>query len=91
MIEFPPGFFDRADETPDDRFYDFDRFVTHIDDDAIAVVGDLYRQLELTGEVLDLWLGVVAMVVGGRVACGQVTEFERDPCSGASCRALGAC
>mgnify|MGYP001822402185 CR=1 FL=1 len=54
VIEFPPGFFDRADEAPDDRFYDFDRFVTHIDDDAIAAVGELYRQLELTGEVLDL-------------------------------------
>jgi SAM-dependent methyltransferase len=51
---FPPGFFDRADETPDDRFYAFDRFVTHIDDGAIAAVGQLYRELDLTGEVLDL-------------------------------------
>ena len=54
MIQFPPDFFDRADEAPDDRFYSMDRFVTHIDDGAIAAVGELYRQLELTGEVLDL-------------------------------------
>jgi SAM-dependent methyltransferase len=28
--------------------------VTHIDDDAIAAVGDLYDELAITGEVLDL-------------------------------------
>ena len=54
MIEFPPGFFDRADETPDERFSDFDRFVTHIDDGAIAAVGQLYEELGLSGDVLDL-------------------------------------
>jgi SAM-dependent methyltransferase len=51
---FPTGFFDRADETPDDRFYVPDRFVTHIDDRAIAAVGTLYRHLALTGSVLDI-------------------------------------
>jgi SAM-dependent methyltransferase len=51
---FPPGFFDRADESPDDRFYAIDRLVTHIDDGAIAAVGDLYAELELAGEVLDI-------------------------------------
>jgi ribosomal protein S18 acetylase RimI-like enzyme len=54
MTEFPPGFFDRADETPDSVFYEPDRFVTHIDDGAIVAVGDLYRELGLTGDVLDL-------------------------------------
>lgn len=51
---FPPGFFDRADETSDDAFYAFDRLVTHIDDGAIAAVADLYDELELTGDVLDI-------------------------------------
>jgi SAM-dependent methyltransferase len=55
---FPDGFFDRADSTPDDRFYDFPRIVTHIDDGAIAVVGALYEELGLcgpdAGPVLDL-------------------------------------
>jgi len=51
---FPPGFFDRADESADAAFYAFDRFVTHIDDRAIAAVGALYERLGLTGRVLDL-------------------------------------
>lgn len=51
---FPPGFFSRADESPDDAFYVPDRFVTHIDDRAIAAVGALYRELGLTGSVLDI-------------------------------------
>lgn len=51
---FPPGFFDRADESDDARFYAVDRFVTHIDDAAIAAVGRLYDELDLDGDVLDL-------------------------------------
>lgn len=51
---FPPGFFDRADPSPDARFYAGPRFVTHIDDAAIAAVGDLYAELCLDGEILDL-------------------------------------
>src|SRR5712692_9685554 len=51
---FPPGFFDRADPAPDADFYGFARLVTHIDDGAIAAVGDLYDELQLTGSVLDL-------------------------------------
>ncbi len=49
---FPPGFFDRADESSDDRFYAVDRLLTHIDDGAIAAVTELYDELGLTGEVL---------------------------------------
>ena len=52
--EFPPGFFDRADSGGDADFYAFARLVTHIDDGAIAAVGDLYDELGLTGAVLDL-------------------------------------
>jgi SAM-dependent methyltransferase len=52
---FPPGFFDRADESPDPMFYGPPRLVTHIDPGAIAAVGDLYAELHLhEGRVLDL-------------------------------------
>jgi len=51
---FPPGFFDRADEMADSLFYEAPRLVTHIDDDAIAAVGDLYDELQIDGDVLDL-------------------------------------
>ena len=51
---FPPGFFDRVDESPDSLFYAPDRLVTHIDDAAIAAVGVLCDELSLTGEVLDI-------------------------------------
>jgi SAM-dependent methyltransferase len=51
---FHPGFFTRADPSPDASFYAFDRLVTHIDDRAIAAVGTLYEHLGLTGRVLDV-------------------------------------
>jgi len=51
---FAPGFFDRADPTPDADFYVPPRFVTHIDGDAITAVGDLYAELGIVGDVLDL-------------------------------------
>ena len=47
-------FFARGDPTPDPMFYSWPRFVTHIDDDAIAAVGALYEELGIDGEVLDL-------------------------------------
>jgi len=51
---FPDGFFARADETPDDTFYNPIRLVTHIDDRAIAAVGALYLELGIDGDVLDI-------------------------------------
>ena len=51
---FPAAFFDRDDERPDTDFYASPRLVTHIDDGAIAAVGELYDELGLTGDVLDL-------------------------------------
>jgi SAM-dependent methyltransferase len=51
---FPDGFFARGDETDDAEFYAYPRYVTHIDDGAIAAVGALYDELDLRGEVLDL-------------------------------------
>ena len=51
---FPPGFFARMDEGDDAGFYLPPRFVTHIDENAIAAVGDLYEELKVDGDVLDL-------------------------------------
>ena len=51
---YPPGFFDRSDESDDVAFYRPDRLVTHIDDAAIAEVGHLYTELGVEGRVLDL-------------------------------------
>ena len=47
--------FRRVDESPDAEFYAMPRFVTHIDDGAIAAVTQLYRErLPAGGVVLDL-------------------------------------
>ena len=51
---FPPGFFDRADPSPDAAFYRPERLVTHIDAGAVAAVGALYEELGVEGRVLDL-------------------------------------
>ena len=51
---FASGFFERADETGDARFYEPVRLVQHIDDAAIAGVSALYTELGIGGNVLDL-------------------------------------
>ncbi|MDZ7679279.1 MAG: methyltransferase domain-containing protein [Acidimicrobiales bacterium] len=51
---FPPGFFEREDESGDEVFYEPARMVTHIDQRATAAVGEIYRELAITGQVLDL-------------------------------------
>lgn len=51
---FPDGFFARQDDGDDGAFYGSPRFVTHIDDAAIAAVGALYAELGVDGDVLDL-------------------------------------
>jgi SAM-dependent methyltransferase len=51
----PPAAFDKADPSPDTAFYAFPRFVTHIDDGAIAAVTSTYRTLlPAGGDILDL-------------------------------------
>jgi SAM-dependent methyltransferase len=52
--DFPPGFFSRADQSADAQFYTWPRMVFHIDDHAVAMVGALYEELGIEGEVLDL-------------------------------------
>ena len=51
---FAPGFFARVDGGDDAVFYATPRLVTHIDDGAIRAVGDLYQELGIDGDVLDL-------------------------------------
>ena len=51
---FPDWFFDRADPGPDTAFYGPPRLVTHIDEGAIAAVGELYDELSVERDVLDL-------------------------------------
>ncbi len=52
---FPPDFFRRIDESEDELFYTQPRFVVHIDDGAIAKVGEIYaRLLPQGGAILDL-------------------------------------
>lgn len=80
---FPPGFFDRADDSPDDVFYAPPRLVTHIDDRAIAAVGALYTELGLTGRVLDLmssWVSHFEHPPAELVVLGMnAAELEANP------------
>lgn len=53
--DLPDHAFDKIDPAPDADFYDFPRFVTHIDDGAIAAVTSIYRSfLPAGGAILDL-------------------------------------
>lgn len=55
LPELPPRAFAKADPSPDADFYAEPRFVTHIDDGAIAAVTALYRRIfPAGGTVLDL-------------------------------------
>ena len=55
LPELPPEAFGKTDGTPDPLFYSQPRFVTHIDDGAIAAVTALYRELlPAGGTILDL-------------------------------------
>jgi SAM-dependent methyltransferase len=79
---FPDGFFARADETRDREFYEPVRLVTHIDDGAIAAVGDLYEELGLRGDVLDVmssWVSHFRVAPQRLVALGMNTyELARN-------------
>ncbi|MBI0539766.1 methyltransferase domain-containing protein [Roseomonas sp. KE2513] len=55
LPHLPPEAFRKADSSPDHLFYQQPRFVTHIDDAAIAAVTATYREmLPPGGTVLDL-------------------------------------
>jgi SAM-dependent methyltransferase len=76
----PPGAFDKADPSPDAGFYDFPRFVTHIDDAAIAAVTQVYRDtLPAGGAVLDLmssWVSHLPEDVGYGAVVGHGMNAE---------------
>ena len=79
----PPDIFRRADETADERFYDFPRLVAHIDDAAIAAVTTLYRELfPEGGAILDLmssWISHLPPEVNySRVAGLGMNRAELD-------------
>jgi SAM-dependent methyltransferase len=85
---FAAGFFDRADPTPDAAFYLPPRLVTHIDGAAIAAVGDLYDELGLTGEILDLmgsWVSHFHTAPAHLTVLGMnAAELEANPQAAAS-------
>ena len=58
--------FERSDESPDERFYRLPRFVNHLDDQAIELIGTLYADL-LRPEmrVLDLMSSWVSHLPAG--------------------------
>jgi SAM-dependent methyltransferase len=47
-----PDFFRRVDESDDEEFYRWPRRVVHIDDDAIATVGEIYASLIAPGSII---------------------------------------
>ena len=83
MTAFPSGFFERADESPDIEFYAVDRFVNHLDDAAIAAVAELYDELEIQGDVLELcssWVSHFRTAPEHLVAMGMnVNELDANP------------
>ena len=86
VIEFPPGALDKADRWPDAEFYRSPRFVTHIDDAAVAAVTELYQEaIPVGSDVLDLMSSWVSHLPP-EVAYGQVVghgmnaeELARNP------------
>lgn len=82
---WPPGFFDRQEGGDDADFYVSPRFVTHIDDRAVAAVTDLYDELGVPdGRVLDLMSSWVSHLsrkpAGGLVVLGMnAMELRANP------------
>lgn len=82
----PARAFAKVDGEPDDRFYQMPRFVTHIDEAAIAAVTGLYRELFAPGAtVLDL-MGSWVSHLPPEVTYGEVighgmndAELARNP------------
>ncbi|MCW2815473.1 MAG: methyltransferase type 11 [Nocardioides sp.] len=83
--DWPPGFFDRRDGGDDADFYLPPRFVTHIDEGAVAAVAELYDELGVPdGSVLDLmssWVSHLSSRPGdGLTVLGMNrAELEANP------------
>ena len=83
---FSDDLFRRQDETPDADFYQHPRFVTHIDDAAIAAVTQLYREFfRPHAELLDLmssWVSHLPAEVPYRRVVGlglNAAELRANP------------
>jgi SAM-dependent methyltransferase len=83
---FPDRSFERVDESPDALFYEHPRLVNHIDDYAIAAVGEAYRKfLPAGGDFLDLMSSWVShypadMKIGSLTGHGMnMVELENNP------------
>jgi SAM-dependent methyltransferase len=78
--DLPAPAFRRPDESPDGAFYAAPRFVTHIDDRAVAAVTALYREyLPAGGAVLDLmssWVSHLPREVAYRRVAGLGMNAE---------------
>jgi SAM-dependent methyltransferase len=72
--DFPPGFFDRLDESPDADFYAQPRFVVHLDDATIAALTAWYLEVLAPGaDVLDLMSSWVSHLPdAGELPLGRV-------------------
>lgn len=74
--------FRRMDESADEKFYDFPRFVSHIDDGAIRFVTGIYREYfpQKGGAILDLmssWVSHLPEEIDySRVAATGMNEAE---------------
>jgi SAM-dependent methyltransferase len=86
MPRLPPEAFGRYDESPDEEFYRLPRFVTHIDDHAIAAVTQLYRGFfPAGGAILDLmssWVSHLPPEIEYRRVVGlgmNAKELEKNP------------
>ncbi|MFP8873337.1 MAG: methyltransferase domain-containing protein [Myxococcota bacterium] len=86
LPKFPPGFFDRQDESDDAQFYAMPRLVVHIDAATIESLTQAYRDLlPREGAVLDLMSSWVSHLPE-EIHFGRVTglgmnrvELERNP------------
>ena len=86
MSRLPAEAFGRYDESPDEEFYRLPRFVTHIDDRAIAAVTQLYREFfPADGTILDLmssWVSHLPPEIEYRRVVGlglNERELEKNP------------
>jgi SAM-dependent methyltransferase len=71
-LGLPPRAFDKMDKTDDAAFYVEPRFVTHIDDAAIAALSEFYRRrLPAGGTILDLMSSWISHLPAG-VAFAEV-------------------
>jgi SAM-dependent methyltransferase len=75
----PDQYFRRWDESADERFYEMPRLVTHIDDDAIGAVTQLYREyFPSGGAILDLMSSWVSHLPP-EVEYGRVAGVGMNP------------